>query len=236
MPGSAASCLALASPLMACACACTFSLQALYGARPAPVATCGRAASVLSHCCSHLASYLPTLLQAGVQCRRAPLLHAVLCGASGPRHFPVPGRLLNRRAAGGAERRRAVRRVSGGGCAEWLLCALLVCGPLEKTREAARCPHTTPQPNPTQPSQTHPVPHTHHKHAGVLAPLKPLLHALEFGAHLGAHEVVDGDAVHIYSQVRRTRCTLHGAGQQFTWGAPSVDSDALPSTARPGRH
>ena len=34
--------------------------------------------------------------------------------------------------------------------------------------------------------------------AGVLA---PLLHSLQFLGDLGAHEVIDGDAIHIYQQV-----------------------------------
>lgn len=36
---------------------------------------------------------------------------------------------------------------------------------------------------------------------GALAPLEPLLHALQFAADLSAHEVIDGDTVHIYRQV-----------------------------------
>ena len=37
--------------------------------------------------------------------------------------------------------------------------------------------------------------------AGALAPLAPLAHALQFAADLSAHEVLDGDALHIHRQV-----------------------------------
>lgn len=38
--------------------------------------------------------------------------------------------------------------------------------------------------------------------AGLLVPLQPLLHSPQFLVDLGAHEVVDGDAIHMYNQAR----------------------------------
>lgn len=39
------------------------------------------------------------------------------------------------------------------------------------------------------------------RHAGLLAPLEPLMHSLQFMGDLAAHEVIDGDAIHIAWQV-----------------------------------